>query len=58
MEELGTIAFQAASKYGKSAADYPGRLKKCTVLTIAGEMGRSLPAGQQAAGDMTAASVD
>ncbi len=59
MEELGDNAFEAASKYGKSAADYLAGVKEMyrSGFDNAGEMAE-LSLLAQAAGDMTAASAN
>ncbi len=59
MEELGDNAFEAASKYGKSAADYLTGVKEMyrSGFDNAGEMAE-LSLLAQAAGDMTAASAN
>ncbi len=59
MEELGDNAFEAASKYGKSAADYLAGVKEMyrSGFDNAGEMAE-LSLLAQAAGDMTATSAD
>ncbi len=59
MEKLGDNAFEAASKYGKSAADYLAGVKEMyrSGFDNAGEMAE-LSLLAQAAGDMTAASAN
>ena len=59
MAELGDNAFEAASKYGKSAADYLAGVKEMyrSGFDNAGEMAE-LSLLAQAAGDMTAASAN
>ena len=59
MEKLGDNAFEAASKYGKSAADYLAGVKEMyrSGFDNAGEMAE-LSLLAQAAGDMTATSAD
>ena len=59
MEELGDSAFEAASKYGRSAADYLAGVKEMyrSGFDNAGEMAE-LSLLAQTAGDMTAASAN